>query len=151
MAKKHSPTLPVAAKEIRFTLDLPAPAAKAWKALTKGVHQWWPSDFLAAGAGSRIILEPRLDGKLYEDAGQGNGLIWYRVIALDAPNSILLSGVIAPPFGGPATTLLRLTLTEAGTGKSSLQIHDALFGHIDGCDVEAGWRMVFGAFAESLK
>lgn len=151
MPKKTQKSLPVAAKEVRFSIELAASGDRAWQALIKEIALWWPKDFHAAGSKSRIILEPRLGGRLYEDAGSGNGLVWYQVIAVEAPRSILLSGFIAPPFGGPATSLLRLSLQENGAQSTSLEVHDALFGHVAGCDAESGWRAVFGGLAGHLK
>lgn len=77
--------------------------------------------------------------------------MWYQVIALDALGSLLLSGVIAPPFGEPSTTLRRLTLLERGTQASTFEIRDSVFGQIEGCDDESGWRVVFGGLVEHLK
>ncbi|MFN0063702.1 MAG: SRPBCC domain-containing protein [Myxococcaceae bacterium] len=151
MSKKTNKHLPVAAVEFRFTIDPPVAQKKAWAALTGQVHAWWPKDFRATGPDSRITLEPRLSGRLFETSDDGNGLVWYQVIALDAPRSLLLSGVIAAPFGGPAMSLLRLTLQENGAKATVLEVHDALFGHIEGCDAESGWRTVFGSLASYLK
>lgn len=63
--------------------------------------QWFvvAKDFYATESPKRIAFEAKPGGRLYEDAGDGNGLVWYHVIALDAPNSVSLSGFIAPPFG----------------------------------------------------
>ena len=151
MSKTNQKEMPGAATEFRFTIELPAAASRAWTALVKEVNAWWPGDFHAAGETSRMILEPKLGGRLYEDAGDGNGVLWYQVIALDAPRSITFSGAIAPPFGGPATTLLRLSLEEISAKTTALEIHDSLFGHIEGCDAQAGWRQVFGSLATYLK
>ena len=51
-------------------------------------------------------------GRFYKDAVNGNGLIWCHMLAVNAPNLITLSGFIAPPFGGPATSLLPVTFAE---------------------------------------
>jgi len=66
-----------------------------------------------------MVFEVKPGGRLYEDAGGGNGLVWYQVIALDAPNSISLAGFIAPPFGGPATSLLRIVFSAKGKSRLS--------------------------------
>ena len=71
-------------------------------------------DFYATDSPQRMIFEVKPGGRLYEDSGNGNGLVWYQVIALNAPNSITMSGFIAPPFGGPATSLLNVSFSAEG-------------------------------------
>ena len=75
-----------------------------------------------------MVFEVKPGGRLYEDAGDGNGLVWYQVIALDAPNSITMSGFIAPPFGGPATSLLRVGFTAQGKSATVMEVTDSTFG-----------------------
>ena len=72
----------------RLTLEIARPHAAVWKAFTGDVHSWWPKDFYATESTKRIVFEVKPGGRLYEDAGNGNGLVWYHVIALDAPNSV---------------------------------------------------------------
>jgi hypothetical protein len=81
---------------------------------------------------------------LYEDAGDGNGLVWYQVIALNAPNAVTMSGFIAPPFGGPATSLLRVVFSAQGKFATMMEITDSTFGCLgDLSTTEEGWRMLF--------
>jgi hypothetical protein len=136
--------------ECRFTLDLPAPPARAWKSLFADIGTWWPRDFHATGSEGRMRFEASLNGGIFEESRSGNGIVWYRIIALDAPNSVTLAGFIAPPWGGPATTLLRLAIEPAGDEKSTLEIHDSIVGNANPADVEAGWRAIFGGFIETL-
>jgi hypothetical protein len=91
-------------------------------------------------------FELKPGGRLYEDAGDGNGLVWYHVIALDAPNSITLSGFIAPPFGGPATSLLRVAFSARGKSATVMDIIDSSFGCVGDPKATAeGWRLIFQA------
>jgi hypothetical protein len=136
---------------IKFTLELAATPEHAWRWLTESIDAWWPADFRAGPAGSRMQLTARLGGHLFEADELGNGIVWYQVIALQAPTSVQLAGFIAPPFGGPATSLLRLQIIR-GTGKHcALEVQDSVLGVVDGAAVESGWRAIFGRFAESLK
>ena len=60
--------------------------------------------------------------------------------------SLHLVGHIAPQWGGPATTMLRVALEDDGQG-TRLRIADALFGNVTGdgaASLEAGWRALFG-------
>lgn len=128
----------------RLTLEIAKPHAAVWKAFTGDIHSWWPKDFYATESPKRIVFEVKPGGRLYEDAGEGNGLVWYHVIALDAPNSVSLSGFIAPPFGGPATSLLRVAFSAQGKSATTMEVTDSTFGCLgDPSATEEGWRMLF--------
>jgi hypothetical protein len=67
--------------------------------------------------------------------------MWYHVIALDAPDSITMSGFIAPPFGGPATLLLNVSFSAKGKTATAMEVTDATFGCLG--DIKAAaedWR-----------
>jgi hypothetical protein len=133
--------------EARFTLPLKVSREVAWQRLGADIDRWWPAAYRATHARSAMRLDLVLGGQLVEDAGHGNGVLWYVVQAIDAPNSIQLSGCIAPPFGGPALSLLRLSLADCDGG-STLEIHDSIVGRADATMIESGWRDIFGSFAE---
>jgi uncharacterized protein YndB with AHSA1/START domain len=141
MPKKISP---ITSATHRISLEIAKPHAAVWKAFTGDVHRWWPKDFYATESTKRIVFEVKPGGRLYEDAGDGNGLVWYHVIAVDAPNAITMSGFIAPPFGGPATSLLRVAFSPRGRSVTEMEITDSTFGCLgDAKSTEEGWRMLF--------
>ena len=61
----------------RLTLEIARPQAAVWKAFTDDIQSWWPKDFYATDSPQRMILEVKPGGRLYEDSGNGNGLVWY--------------------------------------------------------------------------
>lgn len=91
MPKKTNKTS-ISAATHRLTLEIAKSHPAVWEGFTRGVHLWWPKDFYATESPKRIVFEVKPGGRLYEDAGDGNGLVWYSVIAVDAPNAITLSG-----------------------------------------------------------
>ena len=80
---------------------------------------------------------------MYEDWGNGEGLVWYRVFGIEAAVSLHLEGCMAPPYG-PAHTLLKLELTKAGSA-TILKVSDSTIGAAGGCGGSKadGWRQVF--------
>ena len=143
MAKKTT-NPPITSVTHRLNLEIGKAHAVVWKAFTKDVAEWWPKDFYATESPQRIVFEVKPGGRLYEDAGDGNGLVWYHVIAVDAPNAITLSGFIAPPFGGPATSLLRVAFSARGKSTTLMEVTDSTFGCLaDPKTTEEGWRMLF--------
>lgn len=94
MPKKTSES-PIGAATHRLTLEIERPHATVWKSFTGEIQSWWPRDFYATRVPQRMVFEIKPGGRLYEDAGDGNGLVWYQIIALDAPHSISLAGFVA--------------------------------------------------------
>jgi len=143
MAKKESGTEVTSATH-RLRLEIAKPQAAVWKAFTKEIHAWWPKDFYVTESPRRIVFEARPGGRIYEDSGKGNGLVWYHVIAVDAPNSITMSGFIAPPFGGPATSLLNVSFSAKGKSATAMEVTDSTFGCLgDPKATKEGWRLLF--------
>jgi uncharacterized protein YndB with AHSA1/START domain len=134
-------------KAITVELEIPIRAGRerVWNALVSDIDLWWRKDFLVTKA-KRFVLEPRLGGRMYEDAGEGTGITWYNVQGITPNESLLLAGFLYPGYGGPATTLLQLTLEESGK-ETILRIKDAIFGELSD-DAESavggGWRALFG-------
>jgi hypothetical protein len=143
MPKKLTPT-PLTSATHRLSLEIAKSHPVVWKGFTREIHLWWPKDFYATESPKRMVFEVKPGGRLYEDAGDGNGLVWYSVIAVDAPNAITLSGFIAPPFGGPATSLLRVAFSAQGKSATIMEVTDSTFGCLgDPSTTEEGWRMLF--------
>ncbi len=134
-------------RAIQIELEIPIEASRerVWDALTNEVNDWWLPDFRVSGKPERVVFEPRVGGGLYEDAGNGAGLLWFTVVSLKPQESMHLVGQICPPFGGPATAMLYLVLEERGS-ETLLKITNALVGHVsdDAVDsIESGWRYLY--------
>ena len=119
-----------------------AAPAHVWQALVSESSQWWPKEFHTSERALRFVIEPVLGGRAYEDFGGGEGLLWYSVIGVEAGRELTLAGHLLPPFGGPAVTALRLSLSEKGPG-TLLRIQDHRFGVLGGESPVDGWRIVF--------
>ncbi|MAV35962.1 MAG: hypothetical protein CMJ59_10920 [Planctomycetaceae bacterium] len=132
--------------DIEISVDKPRDAV--WKSIVEETASWWPADFWATKTHRRMVFEPKPGGRLYEEAEGGGGLLWYTVIAIEPPESLHLAGYIAPPFGGPATSLLRIALTAPSGSTTLLKISDSVFGCVDGHtkqSVAEGWSALFAA------
>jgi hypothetical protein len=136
--------------EARFTLLLGVAPEVAWRVLVDDIDTWWPPSYRAVSHPSNMRFNATLGGRL-EEIGKGeNGVLWYTVQAVEAPSSITLAGFIAPPFGGPALSLLRIALTAQPDGLAMLELHDSIVGHADSRTVEEGWREIFGGLVTHL-
>jgi hypothetical protein len=134
--------------EVKFTLAISAPVVVAWDTLVHKIGAWWPDDYRALGAHSVIELHAQPGGLLTEIDPTGAALVWYQVQQLQPGESILMSGYIAPPYGGPAQSLLRWTLAPVDAAHTSLHLHDSLTGRFDPQAIEAGWRDIMGGFVK---
>ena len=145
----------MADKEIKVTgsiqvdlqIQVKRPRDTVWTSLIDETTAWWPVEYYATTNPLRMVFEPIPGGRLYEEAENGAGLLWYTVIAIEPPTSITLAGHIAPPFGGPATSLLRVDLESTTDSTTLLRVSDSVFGCVD-ADTEQriaeGWRTLFG-------
>ncbi len=135
---------PTGSHETRLEFNLQATPSRVWTALTRDIAAWWPATFHTSPKTRRFVLEPRLGGMMGEITAPGEGLAWYRVIGVEKNVSLLLAGYLLPPWAGPATSLLRLTLTPAGDGETKLELADHTFGVVGDRSATAdGWRQIF--------
>jgi hypothetical protein len=136
---------------IEFSITIKALKSDVWEAFSKHIGTWWHKDFYMLGEGGKVVLEPWAGGRLYEENDLGNSLLWYNVIWVLKDEQINFSGNIVPPYGGPATTLLSVSLSEGETGTTILKITDSIYGVVSEkhkSDTESGWKMIF---EDSLK
>lgn len=137
---------------VEFEITIAATPERVWRAFVAETSRWWLKDFYAGGEAARgFIVEPRLGGRLYEDWGDGAGVLWYTVIGLLPPQSLELAGHLTPAFGGPAKTYLKLTFEPISEGRTRLRVEDSILGRVSPASLEqskSGWELLFG---EGLK
>lgn len=112
--------------------------------------QWWRRDFYTDASARDFVIEPRLGGRMFEDWGNDEGLIWATVVGVRAPRLLELSGVSAPAWGGPNTHYHSFRLEERD-GATILRFTDAVHGRIDeatATSLHEGWALLFDALRE---
>ena len=132
---------------INIQLEIPIDASikQTWDCMINDIRLWWRKDFYTSPKTKKFILEAKPGGKMYEDYGNNEGLVWADVIVLDSPNVLELKGHLSPQFGGPAFSFLRLSLHE-NEGKTTLTLSDTVIGEISEkleSDLTTGWKMLF--------
>jgi uncharacterized protein YndB with AHSA1/START domain len=142
-----SNTSPAACCNYELEIAIAAPAEKVWKAIFEDVNLWWLPDFHVTGPDSVVTFDPKTGGRgLVEDTADGGSLLWYSVqMFLPAKMSIYLFGHIAPEWGGPTTSYVKLAVEPQDTG-CLLKISDSRHGNVDDKHVESypdGWRQLF--------
>lgn len=133
--------------EYVLEIEISASRERVWKAIFEETNGWWLPDFHVAGPDSVVTLDPKAGGRgLVEETSDGASLLWYSV-QMYLPNDfkVYLVGHIAPEWGGPATSSLKLALEETDGG-CKLQVTDARHGKIDENQVQSyaeGWTNLF--------
>lgn len=133
-----------------FDIDIAAGRTQVWTLLTTLIDTWWTADFRALGSHSQVSLDPQVGGLLVEQTADGAALEWYRVQMVIPGQSLYLVGCLAPDWGGPAVSMLKLSL-EGDDQHCVLTVSDALTGNVSekkAQQVKSGWQSLFN---EGLK
>ena len=135
---------PAQVVQYEVEVSIGAAAAAVWHALTEETNAWWLPDFHMAGRDSVVRLEARAGGALVEASPDGSSLLWYQVQLCQPGDALHLFGFIGAAWGGPATSLLELTLTEGG-GRTTLRVRDSLVGAVSAegaLQLQEGWQLL---------
>jgi hypothetical protein len=141
-----SSPLPARTATLSVSIVIEATKDRVWEAMIDEVDAWWLPQYRMAPGSKRIVLEPRAGGRFYEESPSG-GLLWYTVQMVAAGESIDMHGYLAARYGGPAISLLHISLSELN-GKTTITIEDSLiggFGDAMTTQTHAGWTELFGA------
>jgi DNA-binding transcriptional ArsR family regulator len=133
--------VPLMVEQVELEIAIAAPPSAVWRALVDRTEAWWPRDFYT-GPAKGFHIEARIGGRVFEDWGDGAGVIWYHVFGMKPEVSLDLQGAMGVPFG-PAMTLLHLELAVHDSG-TLLKVSDSTLGRGGGRNEKLeGWRQVF--------
>lgn len=140
-------TSPVGCLQYELEIPINASPDRVWQAMFEETNFWWLPDFHMAGANSVVTFDPTPGGKgLIENHEGGGGLLWYQVqYCLPHDYKIYLIGYLAPDFGGPATSHLKLMI-ESTDGGCVLKVTDAQTGSVSEKAADSqreGWSQLF--------
>jgi len=141
----------ISSAKVELEINIRAKKKHVWNALINEINAWWRRDFYAHPETKAFKLEPWVGGRLFEDAGNGNGTLWGHVHAMNAPDSIDFIGHMSPRWGGPATTMFRFELMENNAGGTLVKVTDAQMGRSRekaAGDFKEGWKLLI---TEGLK
>jgi uncharacterized protein YndB with AHSA1/START domain len=134
---------PAASKGI-CELEIKADPATVWRAMVEETGQWWLKDYYTR-EGAEFRIEAKLGGRMFEDQGSGNGLLWGNIIGVDPEKSLDIQGYLLQSFGGPALTYIAIRL-EPGDGVTKFTLTNTIFGFPSPKSAEsmdAGWLQLF--------
>jgi DNA-binding transcriptional ArsR family regulator/uncharacterized protein YndB with AHSA1/START domain len=76
--------------KIESEVRIEAPPARVFEALTTRLDAWWQ---FRVRDGSTIVVEPRIGGRIFEDWGEGRGVLYGTIAQFDPPHSFCSAGV----------------------------------------------------------
>jgi len=137
---------------VNYQVEVPIAASKekVWEAFTEKINEWWSSDYYTSTRTIAFHIESKLGGKMFEDFGNGEGLVWANVIGVDKPNVLQMKGDLSPDFGGPAVSFVKITFTEED-GITRVQYSESMLGLVDqktANSLSSGWVKIL---TEGLK
>ncbi len=109
--------------KIENEITLNAPMQKVFDALTVKMDEWWQ---FRRNPNSKIIFEPHVGGRMFEDWGDGKGILYGMNTAYDPPNSFCSAGVT----GWNASNFITWHRLEADGNKTIVKKSMQLFGDV---------------------
>ena len=141
-------TLTLNVVEIVTEVQIDAPRETVWKILTDENTAWWHPDYFTdprGAANGGFHIEARLGGRMYEDWGDGQGLVWGHVVGLDRGSFLQIVGDSSPTWGGPSRNFQTYRLSDAGAG-TLLRFENAIYGRVSEStrkSLDQGWQFLF--------
>jgi uncharacterized protein YndB with AHSA1/START domain len=129
---------------VELEISIEASIERVWRALVQETGHWWRRDFFTDPNAQNFIIEPQLGGKMFEDWGNGEGLVWATVVGIKAPVMLELAGVSSPAWGGPNTHFHSFKLETRGSA-TVLRFTDAMHGRADdalAASLSEGWDLL---------
>jgi hypothetical protein len=72
---------------VHKSINVAAPAARAFELYTAGMHRWWPRDHTINPNAAReaIVVEPRVGGRWFERGVDGKECQWGKILVWEPP------------------------------------------------------------------
>lgn len=118
------PDIPARVVKLENEIRLAAPMQKVFDALTVNMNDWWQ---FRVRQDSRIVCEPHIGGRMFEDWGNGRGVLYGVNTQWDPPNSFCSSGTTG---WSPANFITWHRLEADGADKTILKKTMQLFGEV---------------------
>jgi uncharacterized protein YndB with AHSA1/START domain len=108
--------------EIRKTVELNAPLARAFEVWTEDVGRWWPlaQHSIGKADATGCIIEPGVGGRLYEITRSGEEHLWGTVAVWEPPRRLAYSW--HPQVGLSERTMVLVMFTPLGPRRTRLTL-----------------------------
>ena len=136
---------PAVTARYSFEVRIAAPVRRVWDALTCDVGSWWPAAYHTSDRTRRFIVEGWVGGRVFEDYGDGEGVLWGHVVHVLSPRKIKIQFPLFSDYGGPGAEILAIELVEDELGVK-MMVEDSMHGRITPqgvANMREGWIDLF--------
>jgi len=106
---------------LRLSFEIGCSPEHAFTVWTTRTAAWWPKGHSASGdPKTEVVLEPRLDGRIYERTSDGTEIDWGRITGWNPPHALSYRWHIGRDAA--TATDVELTFVDAGDGTTRLEI-----------------------------
>jgi hypothetical protein len=111
---------------LRVEFELACEPARAFEVWTERFEQWWPRSHTVSGDPQRVVLEPRVGGRMFERARDGREIDWGEITVWSPPHRLAYLWHIRRDR--MQATDVDVTFHDAGDGMTRVEI------------VQSGWE-----------
>ena len=148
-------------REVVLEVSIDARLEHVWECFVRRTADWWPAEFCAGGADAKAFhIDPRVDGLVWEDWGDGEGLVWGRVTSVKRPTLLQTVGDTSRQWGGPNRSFMTWNFEEPEDrpGTTLLRFEQSVWGVVSDtteASLLEGWKLLLEeqlkTFAETGK
>ena len=137
---------------VRKSISVSWPQQEAYRRFTDDFAKWWPTYGYSIGGSrvKRVVFEPRIGGRIFEEHKDGTRMRWGTVVALESPRFVAFT--FHPSRAESDAQRVEITFAREGEGtrvelvstgweKMSEEVRRTRGGYY------LGWRLVLDRFA----
>jgi uncharacterized protein YndB with AHSA1/START domain len=121
---------------IKVTVDVAAPPARVYQALTERIGAWWDAAHTFSGNAANLSIDARPGGCFCERLPGGGGVQHLTVIHADPGKLLRMSGGLGPLQDLAVARVMSWKMTGTG-GRTSLEVTYKVGGYVPGAGVGA--------------
>lgn len=137
---------PAQSYSVGFEVPVRTSRERAWQGLTAEIGAWWPRHFFTHPNPQGFVLETHLGGRVYEDWGDGAGVLWGTIVVWVPGQRMTWACEMYPDWSGPGRSFVTFTLEDRG-GLTIVKVEDAgicINAHQAGTSLNNGWQELIG-------
>ena len=116
---------------VRIAVDVAAPPARVYQALTERIGSWWDKDHTYSGNAANLSIDARPGGCFCERLPGSGGVAHMTVIYAEPGKLLRLSGGLGPLQDVAVSGVMSWKLSEAG-GKTTIEVTYKVSGYAPG-------------------
>ena len=116
---------------VKVTVDIAAPSARVYQALTERIGSWWDAAHTFSGNAANLSIDGRAGGCFCERLPSGGSVQHLMVIQADPGKLLRMSGGLGPLQDLAVAGVMSWKMTEAG-GRTSLEVTYKVGGYAPG-------------------